>query len=222
MNYHKIMADENIITFSELEITDGSTLQEDDELLVSKKQDGKAMRVTFAGLIFQEKEAREAVSSSLNALKQNLGGNNNEVKGVANGVASLDVLDGLEVNPYATAPSVLIKKALCVGKKGETGGSDITVNTIMYGTLQVGYAESGRYFATVLNGTLSVAQDATFGGKVQTSTLTTSAANVPLNVGGTGTGEGRNMNVNGMLKSSRFIVPSASSESREVGEIWFI
>lgn len=83
------MEDENIITFSELDPTDGATLQAIDEFLVSKTTDGKAMRVSFAGLMSQEAAQRQAVNAALNDLKIDLGGEGNQIKGARNGVAPL-------------------------------------------------------------------------------------------------------------------------------------
>ncbi len=97
------MADIETITVNELDITDGATLNAEDNLLVEKKDTGKIQRVHFSGLFSQEATARETQDATLQNQINTMAGlaadgttfrvnekMDQRLKGAANGVAELD------------------------------------------------------------------------------------------------------------------------------------
>ena len=99
------MADQEIITVSELDIADGASLSAEDQLLVHKAQEGKMQRVAFSGLFSQESASRISNDAALQLQINTMAGIDTDgetptyrvvekmdqsLKGVAGGVAELD------------------------------------------------------------------------------------------------------------------------------------
>lgn len=99
------MADQEIITVSELDVADGASLSAEDQLLVHKATEGKMQRVAFSGLFSQESAARTTNDAALQLQINTMAGIDTDgetptyrvvekmdqsLKGVAGGVAELD------------------------------------------------------------------------------------------------------------------------------------
>lgn len=99
------MADQEIITVSELDVADGASLSAEDQLLIHKAQEGKMQRVAFSGLFSQETAARSSNDAALQLQINTMAGIQTDgetptyrvvekldasLKGANNGVAELD------------------------------------------------------------------------------------------------------------------------------------